>query len=136
VKVTAVGVKALVRRDTPAHARAARRESVCFLAKLDVDRGGARRAARAWRPQYDPAFELYVDLGRYIDLKVELERLDKELGKTEKDLAATDKTLSNPDFATRAPPEKVEAAHARKAELTERLGKLAATKAELAGLVP
>ncbi|MCK6552076.1 valine--tRNA ligase [Myxococcota bacterium] len=127
-----VGVKPLVPETRQMLEQA--KDSVCFLAKLEsIEWSEARGKGMA--AQYDPAFELYLDLGRYIDLKVELERLDKEIAKTEKDLAATEKTLSNPDFAARAPAEKVEAANARKAELTERLGKLAATKAELAGLV-
>jgi valyl-tRNA synthetase len=108
--------------------------AVCFLAKLEDVRFTDQRN-RGMAAQYDPAFELYLDLGRYIDLKVEIERLDKEIAKSEKDLASTEKTLATPGFAERAPPDKVQATIARKDELKERLSKLAATRTELASIV-
>ena len=108
-------------------------EPVKFLAKLD-DIQLVEGREKGWAAQYDTAFELYVDLARYVDIQAELERLDKEIGKTEKERASIDKTLSNPNFTARAPAEKVEAAHAKKAEVAERLEKLQNTRAELAEL--
>jgi valyl-tRNA synthetase len=110
------------------------KEAVCFLAKLeDISFTSERRKGMA--AQYDTAFELYLDLGRYIDLKVEIERLDKEIAKSQKDLASTEKTLATPGFADRAPPDKVQATIARKQEIVERLAKLSATRLELSSLV-
>jgi valyl-tRNA synthetase len=130
VKIT-VGVKALSKDTRPMLEKA--KESVAFLARLEgIEWAEERKKGMA--AQYDPAFELYLDLSKYIDLSVELERLGKEIGKTEKELASSEKTLANPDFAMRAPPEKVEAAKARAAELKEKLEKLIVTKTELSGL--
>ncbi|MEO1334142.1 MAG: valine--tRNA ligase, partial [Myxococcota bacterium] len=50
------------------------KEAVTFLAKLEgVDFAEAR--AKGMAAQYDPDFELYIDLSKYIDLKEELTRL-------------------------------------------------------------
>lgn len=108
--------------------------SVCFLAKLEgIDWAEERK--RGMAAQYDPAFELYLDLGKYIDLALELDRIDKDAAKSEKERANAEKTLANPDFANKAPQERVDATKARLVELTERLAKLAETRAELAELV-
>jgi valyl-tRNA synthetase len=110
------------------------KDSVQFLARLeDIEWSTERK--RGMAAQYDPAFELYLDLGKYIDLSVELERLAKEIGKTEKELASAEKTLANPDYAQRAPADKVEATRVRAVELKDKLSKLGATQTELASLV-
>lgn len=107
--------------------------SVCFLAKLeDIEFVDGRSAGMS--AQYDKDFELYIDLSRYIDLKEELARLDKEIEKANKDLASADAKLANKNFVERAPADKVEAVRVRRAEVIEHLGKLSATRAELAGL--
>jgi valyl-tRNA synthetase len=109
-------------------------DSVCYLAKLEgIDWADSRK--RGMAAQYDPAFELYLDLGKYIDLAVEIDRIDKDVVKSEKERANAEKTLSNPEFTSKAPQERVDATKARLAELSERLTKLAATRAELAEIV-
>ena len=105
--------------------------SVCFLAKLE-DISFVEGRSKGMVAAYDPAFEAYIDLGRYIDLSEEVARLDKEIAKAEKKLAAAEGTLANPSFIERAPPEKVEAARAKLQEVKERLGKLQAARSELA----
>jgi valyl-tRNA synthetase len=107
-------------------------EAVRFLAKLEKVELVAGRE-RGWAAQFDPAFELYVNLTQYVDITVELERLDKEIAKATKEIEAADTTLANPNFVDRAPPEKVAATRERKAEAEARLAKLNATRAELAG---
>ena len=81
--------------------------------------------------QYDPAFELYLDLSKYIDLKEELARLDKEIGKLQKELNALEKKLENENFVARAPEEKVVEARDRRDELGSTLSKLQETRQEL-----
>ncbi|MEM6860446.1 MAG: valine--tRNA ligase [Myxococcota bacterium] len=107
------------------------RSAVSFLAKLDrVELVEARSKGMA--AHYDPAFELYLDLSRYVDLSEELARLDKDIGRTEKELGATSGKLANASFVERAPADKVQETRNREAELKEKLEKLAATRAELA----
>ncbi|ACY15691.1 valine--tRNA ligase [Haliangium ochraceum] len=110
------------------------REAVCFLARMDdiqfVEERGKGMAA-----QYDSAFELYIDLGQYMDLADEVARLEKALGKTEKLIASLSKNLNNPSFLERAPADKVEEKRASLAEAEEQRGKLDATLKELRELV-
>ena len=72
----------------------------------------------------DPAFELYVDLGRHVDLKAELARIGKEIAAVEKKLDQVSKKLENPKFLAGAPQEVVEAEKAKDQELREMLAKL------------
>jgi len=108
-------------------------KSVGFLARLDGIEFVEDRAKGA-ATQYDEAFELYLDLGKYIDLGEEIARLDKEIGKLEKSLAQLCGKLGNPKFVERAPAEKVEEVRSRAAADEETLGKLQATRNELADL--
>ncbi len=126
-----VQVKALHASTEPMLTQAA--ASVSFLAKLEgIEFVAARRPGMA--AFFDPAFELYLDLARYVDLGAELARLDKEIVRSEKELATAQGTLANPAFIEKAPPEKVELAKAKVVEVEERLAKLKATRAELADL--
>ncbi|MBK8009926.1 MAG: valine--tRNA ligase [Deltaproteobacteria bacterium] len=107
---------------------------VAFLARLDsVEFVEARSKGMA--AKFDVAFELYLDLARYVDLTDEVARLQKELDKTEKELASAEATLANPNFVSRAPEDKVEAARARQTELEEKLTKLRTTFAEMSSLL-
>jgi len=72
----------------------------------------------------DPAFELYVDLGRHLDLKAEIARIDKEKAALEKKLEQTSKKLGNPKFLAGAAPEVVESEKAKSEEFKEMLAKL------------
>lgn len=106
---------------------------VCFLARIEaIEFVEGREPGMA--AQYDEAFELYLDLKQYVDLKEELARLDREIGKAEKEKTGTEKTLANPNFVKKAPPQKVADAKAKLADATARLEKLLATKAELDAL--
>ena len=109
------------------------KEAVCFLAKLDsfhfVDARTKGHAA-----QYDDAFEIYLDLAKYIDLKEEVSRLEKEIAKSEKDLQAVSGKLNNKNFVNKAPADKVEEAKQRSAELSAKIEKLRATHQELSQL--
>jgi valyl-tRNA synthetase len=127
-----VGVKTLAPETKTMLERA--KDSVCFLAKLEgIAWAESRKEGMA--AQYDAAFELYLDLSRYVDLRVEIERIDKELAKAEKELASTEKTLATPGFAERAPSDRVQATLARKQELKDRMAKLKETRAELQSIV-
>lgn len=107
--------------------------SVCFLAKLEGIRFVESKAP-GHVAQFDKDFELYLDLARYVDLKEELARLDKETAKAQKDLESAQKTLANPKFVNRAPADKVEGVRARARDLEAQIAKLEATRAELAAL--
>jgi valyl-tRNA synthetase len=106
-------------------------DAVAFLARLEgiefVDGRSKGMAA-----QYDPAFELYVDLSRYVDLKEEVARLTKDIERTEKELGGIDQKLGNASFVAKAPPEMVQQTRAKRDEAAARLEKLVATRDELA----
>ncbi|HEX9723415.1 MAG TPA: hypothetical protein VGC53_03955, partial [Vicinamibacteria bacterium] len=72
----------------------------------------------------DPAFELYVDLGRHLDLKAEVARIDKEMTAIEKKLEQTSKKLGNPKFLAGAAPEVVESEKAKSEEFQDMLARL------------
>ena len=110
------------------------KEAVTFLAKLEGI-GFAEQRDRGMAAQYDPDFELYIDLSKYIDLKEEVARLDKEIQRAEKEAESAAKTLSNPNFVNKAPPDKVAFTREKQAQAEARLGKLKATRAELAETV-
>mgnify|MGYP001799718467 FL=1 len=104
--------------------------SVCFLAKLEEVKFVDGRE-KGWAAQFDPDFELYVDLGQYIDLDEERARLDKEIARAQKDIAAAEKQLANENFVSKAPAEKVEGVRTRLSDAQQRLQKLQSTRSEL-----
>jgi valyl-tRNA synthetase len=105
-------------------------ESVAFLARLDsIEYVEARPKGTA--AQYDEAFELYLDLAKYIDLTEEIGRLEREIAKVEKSVVQDRKKLENPSFVERAPADKVDEVRRRVAAATDRLVKLQATRDEL-----
>ncbi len=81
--------------------------------------------------QFDSAFELYVDLTKYVDVAEELRRIAKTIEKTEKEVASHEQGLSNPAFVDKAPPEKVEEKRQALAQSKERLAKLRESEADL-----
>jgi valyl-tRNA synthetase len=107
---------------------------VMFLAKLEQI-AFVETKAKGMSAQIDPAFEVYIDLAKYIDLAVEIDRLAKLIGKKEKELEANRKKLENPSFVDRAPPETVQEAKDKVAEAEQTIAKLKSTKDELAALV-
>ncbi len=127
VKITAL-VKPLGPDTQPMLERA--KAPVCFLARLD-DIQVVEKRSKGMAASFDPAFELYVDLGKYVDLADEIKRLEKTLEKTAKEVQGHEVALANPAFVERAPPEKVTERKAQLAEAQERHAKLAATLTEL-----
>jgi valyl-tRNA synthetase len=104
--------------------------SIAFLAKLEtVEFVEGRRKGMA--AQFDPAFELYIDIGKYVDLKEELKRIEKTIEKTEKEVSSHKKGLEDKGFIDRAPPEKVQEKREALASAEERLSKLQETQTEL-----
>jgi valyl-tRNA synthetase len=108
------------------------RESVGFLARIDTIEYVEQRP-KATAAQYDAAFELYLDLAKYIDLEEEIARLDREIAKVEKSVMQDRKKLENPSFVERAPTDKVDEVRLRVSATGERLVKLQATRDELSG---
>ncbi len=108
-------------------------QAVCFLARLDAVEFVEQRSP-GMAAQYDDAFELYIDLGKYLDLREEIARLDKEIGKLEGSLRQARAKLDNPGFVERAPAETVEEMRRRAGSAETQLAKLRATRGELAEL--
>jgi valyl-tRNA synthetase len=78
----------------------------------------------------DPAFELYLDLGKHVDVEAERKRIDKEIADTRAKLEQVTRKLGNPKFLSGAKPEVVEEQRARDAEYREILRKLEEMKRE------
>ena len=68
-----------------------------------------------------------------LDIGKELERLDKEIVRTRQEIARLQGKLSNEAFVTKAKPEVVEKEREKLAAQEERVTKLTARRAELAG---
>jgi valyl-tRNA synthetase len=68
--------------------------------------------------------EVFVVLAGLIDLEAEARRLHKEIAKVDKEIVGTEKKLSNEDFLAKAPPEVVDKARNKLAELSQRREKL------------
>jgi valyl-tRNA synthetase len=130
LKIT-IAVKALSEDTRPMLERA--NNAITFLARLDQITFVEQRE-KGMAAQYDPDFELYVDLGKYLDLKEEISRLDKMMGKTEAEIKTCEGTLSNPKFVERAPEAKVKEKQAQLAAAQNRLEKLQSSRHELAEL--
>jgi valyl-tRNA synthetase len=78
----------------------------------------------------DPAFDLYLDLGRHVDLENERKRIDKEIGEANKKLEQVGKKLENPRFLAGASPDVVAEQKAKDTELRDVIQKLEELKRE------
>ncbi len=78
----------------------------------------------------DPSFELYLNLGKHVDVAAERKRLDKEIADTRGKLEHVTRKLENPKFLSGAKPEVVEEQRARDAEYRDVLRKLEEMKRE------
>jgi valyl-tRNA synthetase len=78
----------------------------------------------------DSAFELYLDLGKHVDVAAERKRIDKEIADTRAKLEQVTRKLDNPKFLSGAKPEVVEEQRARDGEYRDILGKLEEMKRE------
>ena len=72
-----------------------------------------------------PLGTLFLSLAGHIDIEAEKKRLSEQLAKTSQELENTSKRLDNVNFISRAKPEVVEQARARRKELQEKRDKLA-----------
>ena len=68
--------------------------------------------------------EVFLPLEGIIDVKTELERLNKELGKVNKDFEKTSAKLNNENFTAKAPAEVIEKEKEKLAEFQSHLEKL------------
>jgi len=130
LKIT-VAVKPLNDDTKPMLQRA--NNAITYLARLDEITFVEERA-KGMAAQYDKDFELYIDLGKYLDLREEIARLEKMIGKTEKEIQVCEGTLSNPNFVERAPADKVEEKQNQLASARLKLEKLGASHKELSEL--
>ena len=72
----------------------------------------------------DPAFEMYVDLGKHVDVTKELARIDKEMATVQKKLEQVSRKLQNSKFLDGAPSNVVEGEKTKAQELKDMLVKL------------
>jgi valyl-tRNA synthetase len=79
----------------------------------------------------DPAFELYVDLGKHVDVSAEVARIDKEMAAAQKKLEEVSRKLDNPKFLAGAKPEVVEEQRAKDRELKEMIATLGELRRDL-----
>jgi valyl-tRNA synthetase len=107
--------------------------TVSRLANLEALELVAERPPRTLA-LFDPAFELYVDLGRYLDLRAERARIEKERSGYRKKLEQTAAKLANQKFLSGAPPEVVDAEKAKERELKELIAKLDRLEADYESL--
>jgi valyl-tRNA synthetase len=104
---------------------------VCRLANLEaVELVGERPEGVV--TSVDPSFELYVDLGRHVDLKAEVFRIDKEMAAINRKLERSSKKLINSEFLNNAPPEVVKREKSKDRELRDMLEKLDGLRKEYA----
>ena len=130
LKIT-IAVKSLNENTRPMLERA--QGAIKFLAKLDEITFVESRE-KGMAAQYDKDFELYIDLGKYLDLKEEIARLDKVISKTEAEIKSCNGTLSNPKFVERAPEATVREKQEQLALAESKLKKVQASRDELAEL--
>ncbi|HOE00538.1 MAG TPA: valine--tRNA ligase [Kiritimatiellia bacterium] len=81
--------------------------------------------AKAMPSIITPLGTLFMSLAGHVDVTAERQRLADQLQKTEQELAAASKRLENENFVSRAKPDVVEHARARKRELQAKREKLA-----------
>ena len=81
--------------------------------------------AKAMPSVITPLGTLFMSLAGHIDVEAEKKRLSEQLAKTSQELENTSKRLENVNFISRAKPEVVEQARARRKELQEKRDKLA-----------
>jgi valyl-tRNA synthetase len=104
---------------------------VCRLANLEAIELVTERP-QGVVTSVDPAFELYIDLGRHVDLKAEVARIDKEMAALNKKLERASKKLVSKEFLANAPAEVVEKERAKDRELRDLLKKLEALRKDYA----
>ena len=104
--------------------RLLRASEVSVREKLDAPRASARAVLVG-------GGEVAVPLAGLIDFAQERQRLSKEKEKLEAEAAKLEAQLANPQFAERAPAEKVDEVRARIADIAQRTAQLDQTIASL-----
>ncbi len=127
VAATISAPREVERRTIEAHAASI--VSMAFLETLDVRASAARPPASA--VAVTSGAEVFVPLGKEIDLAKLGKTLEGRVLKLRKGIGAVDAKLANENFAKRADPDVVEAEHARRAEMAHELDLL---ERNLAGL--
>jgi len=97
-------------------------EKLARVASIDhvADSRAVRGAASALLGE----LHVLVPLAGLVDVRAEIERLDKQLTRTRKDLDACRRKLDNADFVDNAPPEIVAKENARAVDLGQRIERL------------
>ena len=128
-----VRLKVLVKPLEPEFRRslAATSAVLCRLAHLEAIEVVTERP-RGVVTGVDPSFELFVDLGRHVDLSAEIARIDKESAALRKKLDRISNKLTNTEFVSNAPADVVEKEKAKNRELKEMLEKLEGLRDEYA----
>jgi valyl-tRNA synthetase len=83
--------------------------------------------------QVDPDFEVHVSLAGLIDVKAELQRLEKQLAEKKKHLQGIQAKLGNSSFVDKAPAEVVQQQREQLAELERQIQAIDANIKELLG---
>ena len=107
-------------------------ESLARTEKPQLHEHLAQKPAQSMS-QLAGSVEIYLPLAGMLDIVKELERLDKEIVQTRQEIARLQGKLSNEAFVTKAKPEVVEKEREKLAAQEERVTKLTARRAELAG---
>jgi valyl-tRNA synthetase len=118
----------VLRPADPATGERVRADRAAYLPYLKADRLEVEAdftPAKAMPSVITPLGTLFLSLAGHVDVAAERQRLAEQLQKTEAELAHAGKRLENVDFVSRAKPEVVEQARARKRELLEKRDKLA-----------
>ncbi len=101
------------------------KEVIKFLARIEDVKCVEAHERKAGEVSLILSFgELFVDLTDLIDIKKEVERLEKERGKLLKKLEQVSKKLSNQSFLEKAPKEVVEKEKTLKKEIETKLNKI------------
>ena len=79
----------------------------------------------------DPSFELYINLGKHVDMKDERKRIEKEILSAKKKLEQVTKKLDNPKFIAGAKPDVVKSQRTKGVELMDMLTSLEELKRSL-----
>jgi valyl-tRNA synthetase len=110
-------LRAVLMANTAQISRLARAAEVSINEKLEAPRASARAVLIG-------GAEVAVPLEGLIDFEQERKRLEKEKEKLSGEAAKLEAQLANPQFAERAPAEKVEEVRARIADITQRTAQL------------
>ncbi len=99
--------------------------SLARLSELTIATAGPAAGTGTWIGSPITGAEMFLEIGDSVDLKRELERIDKELASITKEIERSLAKLSNPNFVERANPEVVEKERAILTDWQDKQRKLA-----------